>query len=376
MIHPPHCPNPECRHYSKPRTHLWYRRIGFYTTKAFGVVPRFRCNTCGTGFSRQTFSIDYYAKKILPYRDIYNQINAGAGIRNIARQLGVKDQTVTNRINRMARNALLINQMMNAAIDLQEDLVIDGLQNFCVSQYFPDNYTIVVGKDSQFVYDCDYATLRRGGRMTMKQKIRRSRLEKIYKPSPRAVKHSFQRLLEGIGRYRRGRTVPLILYTDEKSDYRRAFWKGTDRIRERMFSGQWRHHMTNSREGRNQKNPLFAVNYIDREIRKDMASQTRETVQFPRNVANAMLRMNLYFFDHNVYKPYRIRQPSGVDERHADRTGLARTSLVAMTSGLLEKRVFRPGALVLSESAKRTLNREWVTPLKSGKERCWRYLRA
>ena len=263
MTHPPHCPNPGCRHYSHPDDPLWYRKIGFYTTKAFGRIPRFRCVSCGTGFSSQTFSIDYYAKKILPYRYIYNQINAGAGIRNIARDLHVKADTIINKINRMGRNAVLVNRMMTNTIDLSEDLVLDGLQNFCVSQYFPDNYTIVVGKDSQFVYDCDYATLRRCGRMSPAQKAQRQQLEKTFKASPSDVKRSFMRLLEGIRHSTGNRKYPVILYTDEKSDYRRAMWDSSERLREMMFSGRWRHHTTHSKDGRNQKNPLFAVNYID-----------------------------------------------------------------------------------------------------------------
>jgi hypothetical protein len=46
------------------------------------------------------------------YRYIYNQINAGAGIRNIARDLALRDSTITNRINRLARNALILNQVI------------------------------------------------------------------------------------------------------------------------------------------------------------------------------------------------------------------------------------------------------------------------
>jgi len=36
------------------------------------------------------------------------------------------------------------------------------------------------------------------------------------------------------------------------------------------------------------------INYLAREIRKDMALYTWETVQFPRNLCNAMLGMYLY----------------------------------------------------------------------------------
>ena len=107
---PPHCPNPACKHYLHPRNTHWYVKTGSYFTQTFGFVPRFTCKSCKKGFSEQTFSIDYYSKCELNYLHIYTQINAGAGIRNIARDLGVKADSVINRINRMGRSATLINQ--------------------------------------------------------------------------------------------------------------------------------------------------------------------------------------------------------------------------------------------------------------------------
>jgi transposase-like protein len=373
---PPHCSNPICPNYDRPQTTDWYRKAGFHPTKAFGQVPRFLCKTCGKTFSTQTFSIDYYAKKLVNYRYVYNQINAGAGIRNIARDLEVRDSTVTNRINRLARSALILNQMIVDHLPPTEDLVIDGLQNFCVSQYFPDNYTLVVGKDSQFAYDCDYATLRRCGRMTKDQKEKREKLEKIEKADPKAVKMSFLRLLWGVDRKLKQRTKPLIIYTDEKKDYQRALWDKRIGFDSRMFEGLCRHHTTNSQDARNQKNPLFSVNYFDREIRKDMASHTRETVQFPRNVCNAMLRMYLYMFDHNVRKPYRINNRELSQLRHAQVAGADLEYLKSLVSGFFEKRVFRPSEFKLSVSSEMTVNRRWTTPLKRSKERIWQYQKA
>jgi transposase-like protein len=375
MFIPPHCPNPNCDCYTPPIRLDWYRKTGQYPTITFGAVPRFQCKRCRRHFSKQTFSLDYHAKRRLDYRYIYNQINAGAGIRNIARDLNVKDTTISNRINRMARSAVLINQQILGQLPFDEDLVLDGLQNFCVSQYFPDNTTVVVGKDSQFVYDCDYATLRRGGRMTMEQKVKRAELDHRYRAPPRSVEKSFGRLLELIKSLGLDRKLPLVLYTDENKSYQRALWnrKGN---REMMFTGAWRHHRTNSKEGRNQKNPLFAANYVDREIRKDMASQARETVQFPRNASNAMLRMNLYLFDHNVRKPFRVNDPEKRKLRHAHVAGLDPKILEDLTAGFFSLRVFKPKDLELSKSARKTVHREWVTPLKKGSETVWNYLAA
>ena len=368
MFIPPHCPNPDCIHYGHPVSPRWYGTHGHYWTKTFGFIPRFRCRSCRTGFSSQTFSIDYYAKRALDYGYIHTKVNDGAGIRKIGRDLHASCASVTNRIHRLARNALLANQMINNLLPLNEELVLDGLQNFCVSQYFPDNYTIAVGKRSQFVYECDYATIRRTGRMTAGQKKRRSELEKEYRPPPDSIRRSFSRSLEIARRKSTPERLPLILYTDEKTDYRRALWR-TQANRQMMFSGQWRHHMTSSRVGRNTRNPLFAVNYIDREIRKDMASQARETVQFPRNVSNAMLRMNLYLYDHNVRKPFRIRMADQEGRSsHAEAAGLDRAGLRRITGGFFSSRFFRPADLDLSESAGKTLHGDWVTPLKTKAE--------
>jgi len=373
---PPHCPSPDCTHYENPKTSRWYQKAGTYATLAFGDVPRFVCKSCGKYFSTQTFSIDYYAKRLVPYRYIYNQINAGAGIRNIARDLEVRDSTITNRIHRLSRNALILNQVIVSHLPPTEDLVIDGLQNFCVSQYFPDNFTIMVGSDSQFAYDCDYATLRRCGRMTGEQKKRRDELEKRYRADPKAVKASFLRLLRGIKGKLKDRPFPLILYTDEKKDYQRAFWDSKRGMTRWMFDGSCRHHVTNSKEARNQSNPLFPVNYFDREIRKDMASHARETVQFPRNANNAMLRMQLYMFDHNVRKPYRISDRRLRLLRHAQVAGADLDFLKNLVWGFFQRRVFRPRSLSLSESARMTLKREWTTPLKEKPEVLWKHLTA
>lgn len=375
MFIPPHCPNTQCPTRHHPPNGRWFQKTGQYHTKTFGFVPRFRCKHCSKGFSQQTFSINYFAKRKLNYSDISNKINAGAGIRAIARQLKVRPKAITNRINRLGRNATLLNQQIADTIGIGEDMVIDGLENFCVSQFFPDNATVTVGKDSQFVYECDYATLRRKGRMTPAQKQKRTRLEEShFKAEPGALKQSFSRLLESIDHRMGDREMPLILYTDEKSDYKRALWN-TKRFRDILFSGRWRHHPTSSKEPRTLWNPLFPVNYMDREIRKDMASHARETVQFPRNVSNLMLRLNLYLFDHNVGKPYRINDPAGCSRRHAQEAGMRREHLDSIYEDLFTKRVFMKKGQRLSPSALRTLNRQWVTPLKKRPEKLWKYLR-
>ncbi|MCX7788486.1 MAG: hypothetical protein N2442_12415 [Spirochaetes bacterium] len=57
-----------------------------------------------------------------------------------------------------------------------------------------------------------------------------------------------------------------------------------------------------SRRARTRSNPLFAVNYLDREVRKDAANHVRETTRGSRNVKDLMNRLALNQVVHN-YRP-------------------------------------------------------------------------
>ena len=375
MFIPPHCPNPECIHYFTPIEVHWYRNISPYPTKTFGSVQRFLCKSCRKSFSTQTFSIDYFAKKKLDHLYIFNQINAGAGLRNIARDLKVSPKAITNRISRLTRNAIFLHQAILDELPYSEHFAADGFESFCVSQYFPDNYNILVGEDSQFVYHWDYVSLRRKGRMTDKQKEKRKELETRYRAPKKGIEDSFTELSEFLEKKTHSRNGYVILSTDEKKDYERALYNSL-KCKERLYNGSWRHRKVNSKDARTTQNPLFPVNYMDREFRKDMASHARETVQFSRNVNEAMIRMSLYVFDHNYFKPFRVAHKVKRHLRHAEVAGLDRDVLEGMISGFFTQRYFWKRDHPMEKSALKTLNREWKTPLKKHEEVVRKHLAA
>jgi hypothetical protein len=67
------------------------------------------------------------------------------------------------------------------------------------------------------------------------------------------------------------------------------------------------HRTISSRAARTRANPLFPVNHLDRELRKDLHEHARETVCFGRNVNRQMERLTLYLWWHNYRKPHRAR---------------------------------------------------------------------
>ncbi|TVR05059.1 MAG: hypothetical protein EA403_03595, partial [Spirochaetaceae bacterium] len=162
---PPFCLNPKCRYHCERAAGKaavpWFYRHGSYHTEAFGEVPRFRCRHCGRGCSRQSFRLDYYAKRVLDYRELLRQLVSCGSTRDMSRAFCATTSTVANRIERLARAAAALHAGVLQRIGVGEPLVIDGFQNFALSKYFPNNINVLIGQHSGLLYDCDYRTIRR-----------------------------------------------------------------------------------------------------------------------------------------------------------------------------------------------------------------------
>lgn len=317
---PPFCPRQGCEHHLAPSAPDWYTRKSPYLTLAFGSVPRFRCRSCGRTFSVQTFRVDYYAKKVIDYREFEGLLASSMSGRALGRHFKLSPDSVQNRVDRLSRQALAVHSALRNLANPDEPVAIDGFQSFDRSQYFPNNITISVAGESRFLLDATHATLRRSGAMTEAQKRKRSELDRTVEIEPCALERSFGELLDGLARDRNPRPGrSLVLVTDLKKEYTFAFAGhafgslGPDRVKRIMVS---------SRAARTRSNPLFPVNYWDRELRKDQAAHRRETTCFGRNVSNGMARFWCYLRYHNYRKRFLIRSPVGDRRTHADAAGI------------------------------------------------------
>ena len=370
---PPFCPNPKCPFHSEhtvaQAASPWFYRHGTYDTEAFGEVPRFRCRHCRRGCSRQSFRLDYYAKRVLDYCELLRQLVSCGSTRDMSRAFCATTSTVANRIERLARGAAALHAGVLQRIGVAEAMVIDGFQNFAVSKYFPNNINLLVGWSSGLLYDCDYRTIRRSGRMSERQKQRREQLEEHFLAPSNALVEGFRTLVDSTLRVRshlnRGSDEEPIgtlrLLSDEKSEYKWALSRDPH-YRRMVASGVITHECTLSTEARTAENPLFVVNYFDRQLRKDLKECVRHTVCFGRNVNNVMQRMLLYRLYHNHYKAYRHRRQT---ERHESRVGLDEGWIERQLARLYEWRPFLSRTPPL-ETDRQAWLRQIVTPL--GKE--------
>ncbi len=371
MFIPPFCPGMGCEAHFDPPVENWYRPAGTYTTDFRGIVHRFKCRICGLGFSEQTFSIDYYAKRYADYGMLQRLLCSCQGIRQMGRTLDVHRETIQNKIMRLSRQALAIHADLLEDLELSEDLVADGLQSYWVSKYYPNNLTITVGARSKMIYLFDGVTIRRSGAMTEAQKARRQGLEKRYRADPKAIEHSFTELAESFTRlidrgHRGERLTAMTLHTDEKKEYARSL----------EAHGAWawmakhgivHHRTTSSKARRDQHNPLEPVNYMEREIRKDLAEHVRRTVRYAKNANHSMERLALYSFSHNVLKRFRINQPANDCRTHYDHAVTQRHSALSRLETMYTMREFRSRSVMVPPLQKVWL-RQYETPLKTGEQ--------
>lgn len=360
---PPFCPNRHCpAHWPQSSTtgrrvgsrQQFWRKAGHYCSRRSGLVQRFQCRLCHHRFSAATFSIDYYAKRRVSYHRLLGLAVNAASIRGSARQLHVSPGAVSLRLAKLARQALALHAELAPRVRLAESLVADGLQSFWVSQYYPTHFNTLLGAQSQYMYALTTATLRRSGRMSPTQHVRRAELELRDRPDSGELGIRFAELLRGAAA--QWQAVPeeeRRLITDEHTLY--------PRVLATIPVEGVRHTRISSRHPRTLHNPLFAANYFDREIRKDLAEHRRETVCFARSAAASVRRMWVYAAYHNYRKPYRIGV--GCRETHAERAGIDRKTLGRALRHWLTRRAFL-SHMVLSQP----MLRAWVgaehTPLR------------
>lgn len=389
---PPFCTSRNCPN-SHPVLPNWARKDGHFITKSRGIVQRFRCPLCEKHLSRATYRIEFRAKRCTDLHAIAHGINSGQGVRTLARQLGLRPETILNRIARIARQAIGIQVEARNHLTSTENLVSDGLVSYTWSQYFPSNYTGLWGALSQFCHTVDYAVQRRCGRMTSGQRKRRDQLDASCSFPRGSLSASFQRVYNHALSLASSHTR--TLHTDEHKTYARIVARmsgklslpsditlqppdtkpaaGTPQPHDSIHrqselwpQTQLRHHVTSSRASRTLSNPLMAANYFDREIRKDCANHTRETVQWSRDANNAMARMYLYVVEHNFLKPYRIK-PKHERRTHGEVAGVSVDFCKTVRQKLFGTRYFfsRIEADMLP-SEQKTWRCEWPNPHKSG----------
>ena len=359
------CPDSRCSNHTPDQATGWFHQYGSYESCG-ETHQRYRCTRCGKTFSRRTLSIDYWTHRRIDYAQLITHFASGYSVRGLARYFKTTTQTIQNRFGRLARNSIAAFTSLHHLLTPGEHLVADGLEGFCVSQDFPNNIHLLAGKRSQVVYGFNYALMRRKGRKTEEQKRRCEQLYPRVDFTTRTIKHTFRELLVQMMNLAH-RLSGFCLFTDENKHYQFALREDPFTSRLRVVGG-FSHITINSKAPRTLSNDLFSVNYLDREVRKDIPEFHRETVCFPRNVCNSLERLCVYFFHHNYIKRYRIGV-AGEERTHAEVAGVEQERVALIRREVVTRRSFyHDGSVTYGGFFDELWQRVIPTPLKEKPE--------
>lgn len=371
------CPYPACELHAPERAAkegTFYQLFGTYETAVVGTVQRYRCTACGRSFSDRTFSIDYYTKRNLDYHEIHRAISAAESVSSLARKQRCSVDSIQNRIDRLGRNCVAMHSSVVRTLKLREDLCADAFESFDRSQYHPNQINILVGADSQFLFAETHATIRRKGHMTPLQKARRALYELEYRPPRDGVTASFAELAGRIEKlWDRGIKRKLVLRTDEHQRYPVAIGRIGSLASARRI-GTFIHERYSSRIRRDKCNPLFPVNYYDRELRKDLAAFRRESSCYNRNVSNGLMRFECHKVWHNYRKFHRINPCETSHLTHAEVAGADPSLVSGWLNHLYTRRSFLSHTELFPEE-KRIWLKAKITPRKSSQDYCQGFAR-
>ena len=267
---PPACPHSGCPA-SRPGSAFEYRCAGSYRRRCDGrSVARFRCGTCHLTFSVQSFRLDYGLRRPELDRPIFLGFVSKVSHRQAARTLGTTRPTVRRRLLRYGAHAKELHELLFEGKRVQGSFSLDEAETFERDRRLePVTLPVLIERGSRFLLHVETAAL--PARKTTSPALEKRKHELALARGPRrngsnaAVERCFEVLRDHTGPERRVDVV-----TDLKSTY--------PNLLKKVFEKRKLAHLTtSSKEKRNVKNPLFAINHTLAMLRDGVSRLVRRT---------------------------------------------------------------------------------------------------
>ncbi len=293
MFQPPRCPNSECPRHLDPQPDF-YVRHGYYRPLCRShPVPRFRCRSCGKGFSRQTFRMDYHDHRPDLNPTVFMLLASGLGLRQTSRIVHMSLECTAMKFRKIARHLRDLNTNLRGPLADGSKFQFDELETYEGRRNArPLTLPVLIETDSRFVIWAESAPIRPRGKMTDARRRAiaqdEARLGPRMDESERAIRNTLAKAAE------LARDLEhVVLDTDEKSTYPKfaaqAF--GAERLS---------HHTTNSKLARGTWNPLFPINHTEAMARDLIGRLRRESWLVSKRADCLDLQMQL----HIAYRNY------------------------------------------------------------------------
>ena len=270
MFTPPRCPNRACPEHVSPTSGFFARRGFYHPLCRSKPVPRFRCKTCGRGFSRQTFRADYRDHKPDRNLPLFYAVTSGVGLRQTARIIGLTRRNTELKFRKLARHARRF--QLNLRTELPDDarLQFDELETYEGRRNTrPLTVPILIEAASRYVVWAESAPIRPSGRMTDKRRAAIAQDEGKYGPRQNLSVPAIERTLQR-GAEISGSLEKVHLATDEKQNYPRL-------AKQAFGTARLVHTRTSSKLTRDTKNPLFPINSTEAMVRDHLGRLRRDS---------------------------------------------------------------------------------------------------
>ncbi len=304
---PPHCPRPECPAHRHVGAGYRYKRDGWFRRACAPrrKEPRFRCKTCGGGFSRRTFCATYRLKRPELLEPVADLLVAGSCLRQIARHLGCAPSTVMRLSVRLGRHATLFQKRAFQAIDgIREPVVFDHFEAFVRSQVERLAIGTPVGQHSWYVFPQSAARYRGSTRRSRRKRALRRAIEPT---PPGAVVRS---VCESLGLLTSKAIGALELVSDEHPAYRTAIRGFGSEIRHRVYANPKRSPGHGVSRARTRNREMFPADLLHKLLRHCQAHHRRETIAFGRKSSSVLGRAELHAVWRNFIKLVTERRPT------------------------------------------------------------------
>lgn len=267
---PPCCPRSGCPA-SKPSSTFVYATAGTYVRRCDGrLVQRFRCASCKLTFSGQTFRLDYRFRKPELDKAIFESFVSKVSHRQIARVLRTRRPTVERRLRRFGEHARAFQEVLLEGKRFTGSFSLDEAESFETDRrLMPVTLPVLIERDSRFLVHLAVGAL--PARKATSPSLLKRRQELVAKHGKRkngsraAVKGCFE---------------VLARHTDEKARVEvltdlKASYPGI--LKEVFGKRPVAHGKTSSKEKRDSKNPLFAINHTLAMLRDGVSRLVRRT---------------------------------------------------------------------------------------------------
>ena len=267
MFQPPRCPNSECPRHFDPQPDFCIRHGYYHPRCRSHRVPRFRCKSCGKGFSRQTFRADYRDHRPDLNATVFMMLASGLGLRQVSRLVHMSLECTAAKFHKIATHLRHLNANLRRPLAEGCSLQFDELETYEGRRNTrPLTLPVLIETRSRFVIWAESGSIRPSGRMSKARRRAIAQDEARFGPrvdeSERAIRNTLEKGAELTRDLHR-----VVLDTDEKSTYPKfaaqAF--GAERLT---------HHRTSSKLARQTWNPLFPINHTEA-MARDLTGRLR-----------------------------------------------------------------------------------------------------